>query len=176
MITATPVGTLTGRYPLRIVYRAVPRAASNIVASQLSPYVSAGGESTATLRLSNNGVRAGWVDTYAWGLSDPRDLPSAVTATNDIRLNSASAALFGQLDWHVTDRFTVQPGARLNYDKKDGAYSSVVTDGAGNLVVRMAGLQPVSEAEQVHSVEELRYLVTASGVGYALRPDGEGGE
>jgi len=58
-----------------------------------------------------------------------------LSATNDIRLNNASLALFGQLGWHVTHSLTIQPGARLNYDRKDGFYRSVVTDGAGNLVV-----------------------------------------
>jgi iron complex outermembrane recepter protein len=39
----------------------------------------------------------------------------------------------------VTDRFTVQPGFRINYDKKDGLYDSVVTgtasDGTRQLVL-----------------------------------------
>jgi iron complex outermembrane receptor protein len=58
-----------------------------------------------------------------------------LTATNDIRLDNASAALFGQLGWHVTDLLTIQPGARLNYDRKDGLYRAVVTDGTGKRVV-----------------------------------------
>jgi len=62
-------------------------------------------------------------------------LLDGLTATNDIRLDNQSAALFGQLGWHVTDALTVQPGVRLNYDRKDGLYNSVVTDGNGNLVV-----------------------------------------
>jgi len=33
-----------------------------------------------------------------------------LTASNDIRLDNTSAALFGQVSWKVTDRFTVQPG------------------------------------------------------------------
>jgi iron complex outermembrane receptor protein len=58
-----------------------------------------------------------------------------LTATNDISLNNMSAAIYSQLSWHVTDKFTVQPGARLNYDKKQGAYRSVVTDSLGNLIL-----------------------------------------
>jgi len=85
IIKATPTVAGTGRYPLTITYRAVPRAASNIVASKRSAFGSVAGVSTATVRIANNGVRAGYADVYAWGLSDPRDLPSAVTATNDIR-------------------------------------------------------------------------------------------
>jgi len=64
---------------------------------------------------------------------DPTVL-DGLTATNDIRLDNTSAALFGQLGWHVTDKLTLQPGMRLNYDDKKGSYTSVVTNGAGQLV------------------------------------------
>jgi iron complex outermembrane receptor protein len=60
---------------------------------------------------------------------------NGLTATNDIRLNNTSIALFGQIAWHVTDSLTIQPGARVNYDKKDGLYSSVVSDAVGNPIV-----------------------------------------
>lgn len=60
---------------------------------------------------------------------------SGVTARNDIRLDNTSAALFGQLSWKVTDALTIQPGVRLNYDKKDGLYERLVFDGAGNPVL-----------------------------------------
>ena len=50
------------------------------------------------------------------------DVLNGLTAYNDIRLNNASAALFGQIAWKVTDRLTVQPGIRVNYDEKDGLY------------------------------------------------------
>lgn len=39
----------------------------------------------------------------------------------------------------------------------------VTLNGLGNLLVRSIGLQPMTEEERVHSVEELRYLVSASG-------------
>lgn len=60
---------------------------------------------------------------------------NGLTATNDISLDNTSMAIFSQIGWHVTDRLTIQPGVRLNYDRKNGAYSSVVTDGLGNLVL-----------------------------------------
>jgi minor extracellular serine protease Vpr len=85
VITANPKNNGTGRYTLRVPWRAVPRAASNIVPSAKSAYTSAGGTSSATIKLANNGTHASFADVYAWGLSDPRDQPSAVTATNDIR-------------------------------------------------------------------------------------------
>lgn len=38
------------------------------------------------------------------------------------RLESLGAALFGQLDWTITERLHVLPGIRLNYDKKKVNY------------------------------------------------------
>ena len=55
-----------------------------------------------------------------------------LTANNDIRLDNLSAALFGQVSWHVTDALTIQPGVRVNYDKKEGLYDSVVTGAASD--------------------------------------------
>jgi len=37
-------------------------------------------------------------------------------------LNTVSAALFGQLDWAITDRLHLLPGLRYNYDQKDVDY------------------------------------------------------
>lgn len=38
------------------------------------------------------------------------------------RLKSFGAAIFGQLDWSITDRLHVLPGLRFNYDKKEVDY------------------------------------------------------
>jgi iron complex outermembrane recepter protein len=65
--------------------------------------------------------------------NDPSVL-NGLTASNDIRLDNTSAALFGQLSWKVTDALAIQPGVRLNYDKKEGSYNSVVTNGSGQPV------------------------------------------
>jgi iron complex outermembrane receptor protein len=40
----------------------------------------------------------------------------------EIRSDHTSAALFGQVEWHVTDKFSVIPGLRFNYDEKSGYY------------------------------------------------------
>lgn len=73
-----------------------------------------------------------WLLTGALA-SDPSVL-NGLRANNDIRLDNTSAALFGQVSWHVADALTITPGIRLNYDKKNGLYDSVVTNGAGQLV------------------------------------------
>ena len=55
-----------------------------------------------------------------------------LTAVNTIGFTNTSAAAFGKLTWHVTPAFQVAGGLRVNYDKKDGSYVSVVTTGAGS--------------------------------------------
>jgi iron complex outermembrane receptor protein len=65
------------------------------------------------------------------GGRDPATL-DGLTATNTIGFTNTSAAMFGKLTWRVTDRLSVSPGLRLNYDKKEGSYLSVVTTGSGS--------------------------------------------
>jgi len=57
---------------------------------------------------------------------------NGLTARNTIGFVNTSAAVFGKLTWHGTDRLSISPGLRVNYDKKDGNYVSVVTNGAGS--------------------------------------------
>ncbi|PKB15892.1 TonB-dependent receptor [Flavobacterium sp. 5] len=40
----------------------------------------------------------------------------------DAKIHSTSAAIFGQLDWAITERLHVLPGLRYNYDNKDADY------------------------------------------------------
>jgi Outer membrane receptor proteins, mostly Fe transport len=54
-----------------------------------------------------------------------------LTAINTQYLKSDSVALFGQVAWKVTDALTIQPGIRINYDKKSGFYQREVFDGQG---------------------------------------------
>lgn len=73
-----------------------------------------------------------WLLTGALA-NDPSVL-NGLRAENDIRLDNSSAALFGQLSWKPLDGLTIQPGFRMNYDKKEGLFDSVVTNGAGQNV------------------------------------------
>ena len=57
---------------------------------------------------------------------------NGLRSTNTIGFTNTSAAAFGKLTWHVTDRFSIQPGLRVNYDKKDGSYVSTVVTGTGS--------------------------------------------
>src|SRR3546814_1981346 len=63
-----------------------------------------------------------WTINPSNPLSNDPSVLSGLTAINTQYLKNTSAALFGQLSWKVTDQLTIQPGVRLNYDKKDGYY------------------------------------------------------
>jgi len=89
-------------------------------------------------RIDTQGTEQQGADASKWSLTgalanDPSVL-QGLTATNTQYLKSTSAALFGQLSWKVTDALTIQPGARVNYDKKSGFYQRVVTNGGGQVI------------------------------------------
>lgn len=75
-----------------------------------------------------------WLLNPTSALANDPTVLDGLTANNDIRLDNTSLAAFGQFNWQVTDRFSIQPGFRVNFDKKVGLYDSVVTNGAGQLV------------------------------------------
>lgn len=47
----------------------------------------------------------------------------------DAKIRSSSAAVFGQLDWSITEKLHVLPGLRYNYDKKDADYNRTTYGG-----------------------------------------------
>jgi subtilisin family serine protease len=69
-VTATPTAAGPGVYPLRVPFLLAPRGLSNVTVSG-SPSPSG----SATVTLSNGGIHASSADVYAWGQSDPADLP-----------------------------------------------------------------------------------------------------
>lgn len=88
-------------------------------------------------RIDTQGLEAQGAAASRWSiapsnaLSNDPSVLNGLTARNTQFLKSTSAALFGQLSWKVTDAFTIQPGVRLNYDKKSGFYQRRVFTGAG---------------------------------------------
>ncbi len=102
---------------------------------------------------------------------DPTVL-DGLTAANDIRLKNFSGAVFGKLNWEVTDAITLSPGVRVNYDDKVGSYVSIVRDGQGNLVPATGGnprqieqrtaLTPQSFTDQAYRQWNVSYDFTAS--------------
>jgi len=90
-------------------------------------------------RIDTQGTEQQGAASSKWNLTgalanDPSVL-NGLTALNTQWLKSTSAALFGQVSWKVTDALTVQPGVRLNYDKKSGFYERKVFDAQGNPVL-----------------------------------------
>lgn len=86
-------------------------------------------------RIDTQGTEQQGVNASKWNLTgalagDPSVL-SGLTARNVQYLKSDSAALYGQVSYKLTDKLTIQPGLRLNYDKKEGFYQRRVFDGAG---------------------------------------------
>jgi iron complex outermembrane receptor protein len=57
------------------------------------------------------------------GLLDGYGIATTVSTDN------TSEALYGQVEWRVTDRFSLVPGLRLNYDKKSVDYNRVTYGG-----------------------------------------------
>ena len=96
-----------------------------------------------------------WLISPSNILSNDPSVLNGLTANNDIRLNNTSVAAFGQISWKVSDTVTIQPGLRINYDKKSGVYNSVVRDGAGNLVLYST---PGSIAAQQRNVLAPQYF------------------
>lgn len=92
-------------------------------------------------RIDTQGTEQQGAASSRWNINptnplsnDPTVLDGLV-ALNTQYLKNTSFALFGQASWKVTERFTVQPGVRLNYDKKEGYYERRVFDGQGQPVL-----------------------------------------
>ncbi len=102
-------------------------------------------------RIDTQGTEQQGAASSRWNLTNPSqiaaDILKGLTAENTQWLKATSAALFGQFDWHVTDRLSVQPGARLNYDKKQGHYERHVFAGDGHEVLQ-GDSDPISFAQR----------------------------
>jgi iron complex outermembrane receptor protein len=74
-----------------------------------------------------------WLLAPSTSASNPynQDVLNGLTSTNTIRLRNTSFSIYGQASWRPLPGLTIQPGARLNYDKKTGSYDSVITDASG---------------------------------------------
>jgi iron complex outermembrane receptor protein len=101
--------------------------------------------------------------------SNPNVL-NGLTSTNTISFDNTSFAVFGKLNWAVTDRLHIQPGLRLNYDKKSGFYNAVVSlhnsqynfDATADNVAALLAAQPTAAARatfqnQINTLAPQRY-------------------
>lgn len=88
-------------------------------------------------RIDTQGTEAHGPASSRWTLNPTSPLsndPSVLdglTAINTQYLKNTSLALFGQATWKLSDQFSIQPGVRLNYDKKKGHYQRRVFSGDG---------------------------------------------
>ncbi|MEE4453185.1 TonB-dependent receptor [Novosphingobium resinovorum] len=130
-------------------------------------------------RIDTQGTEAQGSASSAWN-NVANDALNGLVAYNTQYLKNTSAALYGQLSWHVTPELTLQPGVRLNYDKKEGYYQRRVFDGAGNelLLANQASFTTAQKAQvAIYTPQEISpefsdwnfsYDFTAS---YKVAPD-----
>jgi iron complex outermembrane recepter protein len=67
-----------------------------------------------------------------------------------VTYGNTSAALFGQLQWSITDRLRVLPGLRLNYDQKDVDFNQQVYGGLQTTNPALIALQQSIFAPQAY--------------------------
>ncbi|MCG2839623.1 TonB-dependent receptor [Sandaracinobacter sp. RS1-74] len=63
--------------------------------------------------------------------ADPA-LLNGLRSDNDIRYKNDSAALYAKVTWNISDKLSLAPGLRLNYDWKKGSYDARVSGGLAN--------------------------------------------
>ena len=82
-----------------------------------------------------------------------------------LTFRNTSAAVFGQLEWAVTDRLRVLPGLRFNYDKKDVDFDQQVYGGLQTTDPALIALQRSVLAPQAYTadVDDTNTLGSADG-------------
>jgi iron complex outermembrane receptor protein len=93
-------------------------------------------------RIDTQGLEQQGPDSSRWNLTNAgqinANILNGLTARNTQWLKATSFALFGQFDWHVSGRLSIQPGVRLNYDSKEGHYERHVFAADGHEVLQSA--------------------------------------
>ena len=89
--------------------------------------------------------------------------PSATAATPGLldgygfdqylKFGNVSAALFGQVEWSVTDRLRLLPGLRFNYDQKDVDFDQQVYGGLQTTNPALIALQRSVLAPQAYTAD-----------------------
>ena len=71
----------------------------------------------------------------------------------ELEFRNTSAALFGQVEWAVTDRLRVLPGLRFNYDQKQVDFDQQVYGGLQTTDPVLIALQRSVLAPQEHKAD-----------------------
>ncbi|WP_343696960.1 TonB-dependent receptor [Flavobacterium sp.] len=66
----------------------------------------------------------------------------------DARIRASSAAVFGQIDWAITDWLHVLPGLRYNFDKKDAHYARTTYGGLQTTDPQLLALKKLVYSDQ----------------------------
>ncbi|MDO7844328.1 TonB-dependent receptor [Sphingomonas immobilis] len=78
------------------------------------------------LNPGNVAVGASGCATPTTAACNPLTL-QGLTSSNTINFDNQSFAVYGRLNWQPIEGLHIQPGLRVNYDKKSGFYESVVS-------------------------------------------------
>ena len=73
--------------------------------------------------------------------------------TSDIHSTNVSEAVFGQLDWSITERLRFLPGLRFNYDKKAVDYDTQIYGGLQTSDAALIALQRSILAPQIYQAD-----------------------
>jgi iron complex outermembrane receptor protein len=105
-------------------------------------------------RIVTHGQQGYGADAAFWlvNAAVPRNLLDGYTSRFDADSSTDSYALFGQVNWHIADRFTFTPGIRYTDDRKSAVYDQTVSGG-------LATTDPTLLNAQLGIVRPQRYAV-----------------
>lgn len=119
-------------------------------------------QSIRTSGIQETGTAASkWLLNPTNALSNNPNVAGNLVAINDIRLDNTSLALFGKLNWDVSEQLVISPGIRVNYDKKKGLYDSVVTGNASDGTRQIVSPVPGSPYYSDPWITQLRGIQTS---------------
>ena len=103
-------------------------------------------------RIDTQGTEQHGSASTKWNLAPSNALYNSnvlngLTALNTQYLKNTSVAVYGQASWKVTPELTLQPGVRVNYDKKDGFYQRRVFTASGSEILIDGTTSPVKTAQ-----------------------------
>ncbi len=107
-------------------------------------------QSDPTFKQEQGGAAAAFLLAPSAAASTP-GLLNGYGYNQTVSYGNTSAALYGQLQWTVTDRLRVLPGLRLNYDKKDVDYNQTIYGGLQTTNPALIALQQSILARQAYT-------------------------
>lgn len=103
-------------------------------------------------RIDTQGTEAHGSASTRWNLAPNNALYNSnvldgLTALNSQYLKNTSLAVYGQASFKLTPELTLQPGLRVNYDKKDGFYQRRVFTATGSEILIGGPVTPTTTAQ-----------------------------